>query len=98
MSAVYCSYSGFVGSDHFVFDSKYMKNDGLISVNAVPVDRPAFEPNSLTVAESDSYSSVTSLLTVTTEGSSSDEGCAEDGKGFMLGIGHQRDSSRGMDY
>jgi hypothetical protein len=35
MSAVYFSYSGFVGSDHFVFDWKYMKNDGLLSVNAV---------------------------------------------------------------
>jgi len=49
MSAVYFSYSGFVVSDHFVFDSKYMKNDGLLSVNSVTVDRPVFEPNNLTL-------------------------------------------------
>jgi len=46
----------------------------------------------LTVADSDNYPSVTSLLTVITEGSSSDERCAEDGKCFMSGIGHKQDS------
>jgi len=56
----------------------------------VPMDPPALEPNNLIVADSDSYPSVTSLFTglVTPRG----EGCADDGKSFKLGIGHQQDS------
>ena len=63
MSAFYLSYSGFVGGDHFVFASKCMKNDVWLFFNAVPMDPPALEPNNLTVADSDNYPSVTSLLT-----------------------------------
>lgn len=92
MSAVYLRYSGFVGGEHFVFYSQCMKKDVRLSANAVPMDPPALEPNNLTMADSENYPSVTSLLTGITEGSSSGEGCAEDGKGFMSGFGHHQDS------
>ena len=62
MSVVYFGYSAFVGGDHFVFGSKRMKNNGWLSFSSVPVDLPALEPNNLTVANSDNYPSVTSLL------------------------------------
>jgi len=54
------------------------------------MDLPTLEPNNLTVADSDNYPSVTSLLTGLV--SPSGEGCAADGKGFTSGIGHQQDS------
>ena len=53
MSAVYFSYSGLVGGDHFLFDSKCMKNDVWLSFKTVPVDPPTPEPNNLTVVDSD---------------------------------------------
>lgn len=94
MSATYFSYSGFVGGNNFVFDSKCIKNDGWISFKAVPVDPPAHEPNNLTVADNANYPTFNIIVDRfgITEGRSSGEGRAADGKGFMSGVEHLQDS------